>query len=323
MISGNRLRVQVGKETTYGVVATGQYQIKVSSEGFKLKLNKKDEGVLTGGKTSGIVATMSKSTEGTLAFLARPDDIGLFLKACLGIEDAPTLVQGSSNAYKHTFKAIGTSLTDHLPSLTVLIDRIAQVLAYNGCKVQSLAFSAAPEDFLKIDANFVGKDESSGTLATLTPSLLKAFKFHKGKVKINAVEYADVTSIKFNYNNNLINNLQTTGTGLYFYEPEVGTREITAELEVLFNASSINFRNSYYLTDNDLSLELEFTSEENIEPGYPYKLTITIPHMQVNETNPTIGGGDVVKQTIALKAIEVGSDELITIDLINSKQTAY
>lgn len=323
MISGNKLRVQIGKETTYGTAATGEYQIKVSSEGFKLRLNKKDEGVLTGGKTSGVIATMSRSTEGSLSFLARPDDIGLILKACLGVEDTPALVQGSTGAYKHTFKAIGTSLSDHLPSLTVLIDRIADQLAYTGCKVQSLSFSAVPEDFLKIDASFFGKDEASGSLATLTPSDRKAFKFHKGKVKVNDVDYTDVTSIKFNYNNNLINNIQTTETGLYFYEPEVGTREITAELEVLFNTSSINFRNSYYLTDDDLALVLEFTSEEEIESGFPYKLTITIPHMQVQETNPNVSGADVIKQTITLKAIEVGSDELITIDLENAKQTEY
>lgn len=323
MISGNRLRVQVGKETIYGQVSTGQYQIKVSSEGFRLRLNKKDEGLLTGGKTTGVLATLSKSTEGSLSFLARPDDLGLFLKACLGIEDNPVLIEGAENAYKHTFKAIGTSLTDHLPSLSLLIDRVAQQLAYTGCKIQSLNFTAAPEDFLKIEGSFVGKDEISGTLASLTPSTRKAFKFHKGQIKISNNIYADITNIKFNYGNNLINNIQTTGTGLFFYEPEVGTREVTAEIELLYNSQSVSLRNSFYLTDNDFSIELLFTSEEEIETGIPYSLKINIPHVQVTDTNPTIGGADVVKQTVSMKAIEVGSDELIIIDLVNDKNTSY
>lgn len=326
MINGNSLVVQMATEDTYGAVPSAMTKkVNVSSEGFKWEPTKKDEGLLTGGRTTGKVETMSIKTSGSISTLARPDDVGLFIKNTLGIEETPALVDGTEGAYLHTFKAIGTAETDSLPSLTFTLDKKAAVLVYNGCKIDSLSFSADPEDYLKIDLSIVGKEETTGALTnSLSLSPLKAFKFRHGQVKLNNSVLADITSIKLDYKNNLDQSIQTTATGKYYKEPECGSREVTADLEMLYSTESETLRNTWYKTDDAVSLELDFTSDEEIEDGVPYQLRLTLPNVQVNTMeNPSFSGTDTIKQSVNFKAIEVGADELIVVEVVNGLASAY
>lgn len=323
MINGNSLIVQFGKESSYGTLATPDRQIKVASESFKATYNKKDEGLLTGGKAGGRKETMSVKTEGSISTLARPDDVGLFLSAGLGIEGKVETV-GTAGS-KHTFTAIGTSENDNLPSLTALVDRKVDVFSYNGLKIDSLSFSCSPEDYLKLDCNYVGYSEGYGaTLSpSITPSPLKAFKFRHGKVKIGGTVIADITSIKFDYQNQLDSSTQTTGTGLHFMEPQVGTRSIKTDVEMLYTSASENLRKNFYASDADVAIELTFTSDEVVEKGVPYSLSIKIPCNQCSDSSANFGSAETIKQTMSFEALENGVDELITIELINGYSKKY
>ncbi len=323
MANGNNVIAQLAIESIYGVAPTMVKQVRIASEGFKWTPEKKDEGLLTGGKSTGRVYTMSVKSEGSLSTNVRPDEAGYWIGTALGIEALPTLVVGSTGAYKHSFTAAGAS--EPTPSLSVVIDRIVAAYAYIGLKVNTLAFSAQPGDYLKLDLNLIGKDETTGTVQTgLTVSPLKPFRFSNASVKIGGVTVADVTSIKFDYNNNLDSSLQTTSTGLYFKEPQVGARDIKVDLEVVYSSASDAIRSSYFKTDDDVAVEINFVSDEEIEAGYPYSMKISIPHSQITDAAPAnAGGADTLKQSISLKAIEEGIDQLITIDLINGLQTQY
>lgn len=319
MVNGNNGRVQFAVEATYGTAPTMSKQIKIASEAFKWVPDKKDEGLLTGGKSTGKVYTMSKKAEGAISTNVRPDEAGYWLGAALGVEGAIT---GTTPAYTHTFTS--AEYDDSLPSMAFVVDRMVDVYAYTGCKINTLSFSAQPGDYLKVDATFVGKDEVDGTAATLTPSPLKPLRFSHAAVTLASSTYADVTSIKFDYNNNLDVSLQTTSTGMYFVEPEAGAREIKIDLEALYSAASDAIRSTYFKTDDSVALEIKFTSDEEIDTGVFYELTITIPHCQITEAGPAnIGGADTLKQSVSLKAIEEGGDELITVKLINGMATKY
>ncbi|MDR1301538.1 MAG: hypothetical protein LBK43_03595, partial [Treponema sp.] len=230
LISGNSVRCQVGKEgaSTYGISATMQRQIKIASEDFKYTPSKKQEGVLTGNIGAGVFQSMSIRTENSLSFLARPDDLGIFLNAVFGVESVST----DNGVSTHVFTPLGNALTDYLPSLTFKFDKRVGIFVYTGCKINSLSFSAAQEDFLHVDLELFGRDELKETtaLGTLVPSILKAFTFSGGKVYLAGSEMADITSVNFDYNNNLENTIQTTSTGLYYKEPQPNTREITIDL---------------------------------------------------------------------------------------------
>jgi hypothetical protein len=308
--------------STYGTIPTMQRQIKIASEDFKFTPSKKQEGVLTGNIGAGYFQTMGKRTENSLSFLARPDDIGIFLKAVFGKETLST----ASSITTHVFTPILNGLTDYLPSLTFMLDKKIDVFTYNGCKINSISFSAAQEDFLNVELEIFGMDEGyGGTLANLTPSPLRAFTFHGGKAYMagSTTDFADITSISFSYNNNLENTLQTTSTGLYYKEPQPNTREINIDLEMLYSTEAETWRKTWFKTDDVLQVKLEFTSDEEITAGNKYKLTIDIPACQVSECSMAVGDANGVKQTATVVGIDNSVNTLITATLLNGFTTAY
>jgi hypothetical protein len=307
----------------YGTVAAMQRQIKIASENFKFTPSKKQEGVLTGNIGAGYFHTMGKRTENSLSFLARPDDIGIFLKAAFGMEAAPVTASGVTT---HVFTPIGNGLTSYLPSLTFMLDKKTDVFTYNGCKINSISFSAAQEDFLNVELEIFGKDEGyGGTLANLTPSPLRAFTFHGGKAYMagSATDFADITSINFSYNNNLENTLQTTSTGLYYKEPQPNTREINIDLEMLYSSEAETWRRTWFKTDDVLQVKLEFTSDELISAGNNYKLILEIPACQATECSMAAGDANGVRQSATLVGIDNSINALITATLINGLAAAY
>lgn len=317
MINGNSVICEFGKETTYGTAATPKQRVEFSSEGFKWIPNKKDEGLLTGGLTDGKVETMSIKTEGSISTIAKPETVGYFLKGTLGVEAAITQNE-TTKKYLHSFTAVGNEEADVLPSYTFVLDRKAGVFAYTGVKMNTLSFNAAAEDRLKIDVSMNGKEETTGTIdKKLLAEANKSFKFHQGKIYINDAEIADITSIKFEYNNNLDVSTQTTSTGKYFKEPTQGKREVKVDLEAVYSSSTESLRTQLYKTDDVFSMKVDFTDDSK------NTLTITLPACQVSSMeNATASGADTMKQSISAKAVD-NSTNLVLIELQNDVATAY
>lgn len=317
MINGNAFLLQVGKENSYAGRDT-EYtrQVRYADGDFNPTYNKVDEGLRTGSKGAGLKETMSLKTEGTIQTLARPDDLGLFLKCALGSE---LEVEASEDKWKHTFVAIGNRLEDSLPSMRLAIYKVADTFGYDGVKIDSMTLSASPEDYLKLDLTLVGKDEHKDETMNddLTPSMQSAFKFRHGKVYVDDTEIADVTSMSVQYQNQLDSSTQTTGTGLYFKEYEAGQRLITSEIEMLYTKDTEALREKLYKTDATAKLELVFSSDDDC------KLTITVPCNQVSASQVTAGVTDTAKQTATFDAVDNGADELITFELINEVEDEY
>lgn len=327
MINGNSVILQMGKETVYGTTVTPDKQIKISSESFKPEYNKIDEGLATGGRGEGLVATMGKKASGGFSTLMRPD-MGYLLRAVLGVVASEAGAEG----YKHTFTAIGNGANDHLPSYTILVDRKVECSKYS-CKCDSLAFSASAGDYLKVDPSFVGFDEVDGATknASAVVSALKAFKFAQAKAytgtwdseeeEFTGTAFADVTSINMTISNNLDSDTQTTDTGINYKEPEVGVRSINADLEMLYAAGSEAIRKSLFKTDATFGLKIEFTSDEMIDEEVPYKLTIIIPCCQMPDASANMGGLETMSQSVSVKAVDNLSDELIIVELCNADES--
>lgn len=331
MITGNALKVYAGLEKSqdaYGTkIATLTHRIKVASEGFQAKYNKKDEGLLTGGIATGRVATMSRKVEGSLSTLLRPDDAGfLFYLLCGKETTAMPPASPPIQSLTHTFVPIGNDLTDSLPSCTVAIDRTVEKDNYTGCKLNVLTFSAQQEDYVKLDLSFIGAREivkDFENVENLKPSTQTAFKFLGGEFKIKGVHVADVTNIKLEYNNNLEANTMTTDSGEYFLEPECAARDIKIDVEVLYSKESIKIKKDYYDSDDDFSVSLHFESSEKAKDNKNFKIDIEIPAVQLTELTNNVGGSEKVIQKMSMKAIENFTDDLITVKVHNDVITKY
>jgi hypothetical protein len=325
MISGNSVRVLVGKESTYATAPSTYFkQIKIASEGFQFVPSKNQEGVLTGNIGPSRFQTMGRRTENSLAFLARPDDLGIFLKACLGKETVTTNNDGDT---VHTFTPIGNALTDSLPSLAFLIDKRTDVFSYVGNKINSLSFSTAAEDYLNVDIDMYGYDEVTGATwpaSVVSPSPLKAFTFSGGTVYLNDSEFADVVSINFSYSNGLENTVQTTSTGLHYLEPQANLREVSFNIETIYSAAAETFRQNFFLTDDVFSVSLNFDSNELTANSEPFKLTIDVPAAQVSECSNAVSDSSGIRQSATLNVIDdSNTDDMITVTLVNNYTSAY
>lgn len=327
MINGNSVVMQIGKESAYGTGVSATKQFKISSESLKAVYNKIDEGLATGGRGAGLKATMGIGVEGSASTLFRAD-MGYLLKGALGVENVE-LVEASTGAYSHTFTCIESAEDKHLPSFTAYVDRKVDKFKYTGCKINSMKLSAASGDYLKCDIDFVGKDEVEGASMnpSLVPSPLRAFKFAQGKVYTveegARIEVADITSINLNINNNCDYQTQTTATGDYYKEAEVGTRDISCDLEAIYSAGTEELRKNFYKSDSILAIAVEFISDEEVESGFPYKLTINLPCCQMSDATANMGGLDTLKQSMTLNVADNLQDELIEAVLINKDSVAY
>jgi hypothetical protein len=325
MISGNSVRLLVGKESAYATAPSSYFkQIKIASEGFQFVPSKNQEGVLTGNIGPSKFQTMGRRTENSLSFLARPDDLGIFLKACLGEETITTNTDGDT---VHAFTPIGNALTDSLPSLAFLIDKKTDVFSYVGNKINSLSFSTAAEDYLNVDLDMYGYDELVGSVwpvSPVSPSPLKAFTFSGGTVYLNNAELADVVSINFSYSNGLENTIQTTSTGLHYLEPQANLREVSFDIEAIYSAVAEQFRRDFFLTDDVFSIKLDFESNEQTSNGKPFKMVIEVPAAQVSECSNSVSDSSGIRQSATLSVIDDSNvNDMITVSLINNYTTAY
>jgi len=330
MIVGNSLKVYFGVEdpsVQFGTVpAEATHRIKVANESLQAKYNKKDEGLLTGGIATGRVSTMSRKVEGALSTLLRPDDSSLLFYLLLGVETTQAASGAGGDSLTHTYGPIGTELTDSLPSCTIGFDRTIEKDLFTGCKVVSMSFSAQQEDYVKVDMNLVGSrrlvQEMTGAKA-LKPSPQAAFKFLGGEFKIKGEHVADVTNIKFDYNNNLDANIMTCDSGEFFIEPECGARDLKLDIDVLYSQASLKLKEQYYDTDDDFAVSLHFSSAEKAKDGENFKVDIEIPAVQVIELSSSVGGPEKVIQKMSMKAIENFTDPLITVSVHNNVTETY
>ena len=318
MVNGNGVKVTFAQEEEYGKYKIGNVRVAVSSEGFKYSANKKDEGLLTGGVGKSMVETMSLHTEGDIATLAKPRTIGYFLAGVFGVESVDTA--STDGKYKHTFTPIGNKETDLLPSYCFTIDRGVNIQSYTGVKFASISFSAAAEDRLNLTLSTSGREEKQDGQINdaLKVENSKAFKFHQASVKMDGEKVADITSINFDYNNNLDTSLYTTDTGLYAKEPKQGARECTAKFEALYTAKTEAIRNGKFKTDAIVSLEIEFTDSEN------NRLIFRIPTAQVSEMEtPTAGGAETMKTSLTVSAVDDLEHNYVEVELFNDIDGSY
>jgi hypothetical protein len=318
MISGGQTILQVAKDTYSGDVptaaTTGFRQVRFSSVSMDYVPSKNQEKVLTGNIGKPRYDTMGIKAEGSISTLARPDDLGFFLYMLLG-------KQVLTNTDLFNF----TPAKDVLPSFTLKLDKGAGIYTYPGCILNSMSFSAQPEDYLSIELDIKGYGESyaSGTLTAIAPSTQRAFKFNQGKVYYGSTELADVTSIKLAYNNNLENTIQTTSTGIHYKRPTPNTREITVDIDSLYSSASETFRQSYFKGDTIFSLKLAFQTDEG-ESEDLHVLTVEIPNMQVVSCSVPISDDKAIKQSLSATAIDLGgTTSLITFLLDNGLTALY
>lgn len=324
MVTGLNTCVQIGKETTWGTKVTATVAINYTSEGFKLVEDKTEEDSLIGSATTREMDIQKESVEWDLAILAKPENVGMLLAMAMGTESAATAVSGATGAYKHEFTPIKNGASASLPKFSAVVDRHVAVKAYTGCKVDSMQISGKAGDYIRITLSGKGKTEEAGSVVSslLVPSI-KAFKFAGATITFDGTEFGDVTSVDFSYNNALDEGEQTSGSGIYGTEPEPQKRDISANLEVFFNAASNTIRDGKFKQNATAAVVLKFESPDEAASGTKYSMEISMPLFVITDCNPNVNGSEKIKMTISGKATESASLDAVKITLVDKKNSKY
>ena len=94
---------------------------------------------------------------------------------------------------------------------------------------------------------------------------------------------------------------------------------------MVYTGGTEGYRGSYYKTDAQVGIELDFVSDETFgsDTPTPYSLKIIIPCNQCTDASANMTGADSTKQTMNFEAVDNLTDELITVELVNDKAEEY
>ncbi len=324
--SGNDVKIQFGKETTYGTPVAATVQLEPLSESLHQTNTNVESAALVGAVTTPYFNIIGTKVEGDISLEVHPDKLGLLMYAALGVEGTATTV--TSGVYSHAFTAVsgGTSL----PSITVIADKKADVFTYSGVKVDSFTLETDPGSLLTSTFSFIGQQEAlTGEVATLSVSSLNPYDFNDMKIYFGTAgttattNIIDAASMSFSYSNNLENDLYTADGNDYISEIDYQKRDITFDIEALYTAATNAYRESNYKTGDKLSVLIEFTHPTAITGSNYYKVSIDMLNCVITDAPNDISGPDRIRIPMSFRALEVGSDEAITITLTDTLETKY
>ena len=325
--SGNDTKFQLGVEGTFGTSTTPTLQLEYLSTSLKETHSVKESDALVGGVTTPYYNVLGSKVEGDVVFEVHPDKMGEILACTLGAEGA---VVNGTDFKTHSFTPVkgGTSLK----SLTAVVDKKADVFGFLGLKIDSLHLECDPSSTLQGTISFIGREEKTDpTLAALTPSVNIPYSFKDLKVYTGvagteaSTALLGVTKMAFDYKNNLEADLFIAdGSGL-MTEFDYQKREITSDLDVMYDAVTNSLREAYYKPGLPFALKFEFTHPVKVTGAatQQYAFKIIMNNVIMTEAPNDVGGPERLKMSLKIKALESGDDPAVEMKLINDEADKY
>jgi len=314
---GTGTQIAIGKESNWGVAVADTLLLPFVSETIGIDAQKRQEESLLATKATSALDLMSLAAAGDVTMILKPEVAGFSVKAALGGTDTVVNLTGY---YSHTI--IAQTATGALPSYTVFANRKASVMKYSGMKVDSWKLDAKAGDYVRSTLSFKGKDEATGTITTVTPPSLKAYKMIGGTFTLGAA--LDITGFSLDYRNNLDAGIQTNTSGLYFSEPLHSARSINFTIDMPHVAASEAIRTTNYLTEALLATAVIHLESPSIITGaQKYRMDITMANVAVKAAKPNVSGAGLITIQLVCEATAVGATEPISIVVYDAQSGAY
>lgn len=237
--------------------------------------------------------------------------------------------KGQALLWKHilgsvatTTPASGTNSRDHLATvgaldglgLTIQVGRTGtdgttRAFTYAGCKVAAWELSGEADGIPVLSLTIDGMSETTATaLATAAyPTGLEPLVFTQGTLSVGGSELL-VKQFSLAGDNHLYTDryyLTATNPGRKHEQIEgVGMREYTGSLTADFkDLTAYNL----FVNKTQSSLAITYTSTTAIEGSLYYSLTVTVPAIEFDGETPTVGGAEIIEQSLPFKVIDTGN----------------
>lgn len=319
--TGTGSSAQVGKESGWGTPAAGAKNVNLLSESIKLNATKTVEDTLIAAKAPSAKLLMGLDVSGDFSGILKPENAGYLLHLALGGTDTVGTNTPVAGTYTHTIVAAAAG--GALPSFTTIVDRRVSVKKYAGCKMSSFRLEGAAADYVRYTASIMAKDESSGSLASLSALALKSFKTVNATLTVGGASIA-ARKVTLNVNNALQDPGQVYGSGLYKEEPIHGTREITVDCELNYAAAVDTLDSTNYQTDTVVGTVIWVLESPSIITGTtPYRVTITLNNVVIDGIERNVSGQAIIPARFTGLATAVSTTEPISAAVIDAQATAY
>jgi len=263
---------------------------------------------------------------GSLEIPVESKGFGIWLKRSLG---AVATSGPTGGAYQH----VGTILpNDCLPSFTTQVNRplgacgaTNQAFTWEGCQVASWELSVSVDEVVKFSAEIVAEDGTTGTslaAATYASSVLP-LGWSKAALTIGGVS-VPVTQFSLKCNNNLKTDrhyLQNSARRAKAARDDFP--EITVDFEADFD-SLTQYNRFVAETAAGTQAAVVFTASAStaITTGVFPGVTVTLPAVDFTEVAVSVGGPEMLMQSITGMVLDNGTDEPISFTYTTTDATA-
>lgn len=329
MSNSRRSAIGVIKEASYGAGGTVNLFLFHESDRF--------QGAAAYTERRGARKTIGMSTGEIQAYTARgggivdvDPDMGAFLFLLMGADSA-ALVGGSTITYDHTMTL--ESLKSFVAQRDVGGIHVAK---YVGCVITDFTFEIAPDQPLRLDWNCIAKNDADDTVTTPSFSTRKRFNYKDmaaADVLIGGSANPRVISARIRVERN-IRPARHMGDGLFISGFNEGQVRVSGDMVLDFDSVTDYKKFMYGGSSNTLpnanpilsSFKTTYTSAENIEAGFPYKLTLECPNIAITAAPATFDNlDDPITLNASFTAYEntIGGKDDFKLVLRNAITTAY
>ena len=188
-----------------------------------------------------------------------------------------------------------------------------------GCMLSKLELSAKAKEFVEMDTEWLGLSyDANGTTKTASFSALNPCKFNMCAFTIGGAPSANYDDVKLTFNNSVAveHSVSATIWGTKIYSKGFKTDvNLSLMIEDLTEWAK-------FIAGTSSSLSLAITSPDLIKAGFPYSLTISIPHLAYGAAPRQLPSG-LIKVVFTGHAVNPDSTYSTLPTLVNGYGLSY
>ena len=304
--SGLAAQIGIGVETTVGTAATPTRFYEFNDESIAMTIERiESEGLRTGNRVlrSDRYASGQKAIEGSFSMDMTADNTAILFKHALG-------AVATAGTYTHT-----CTMSDPFGlGLTIEVGRpgndgTVRAFTYAGCKINSLDLSVSVGELLSAEFGVIGT--TAETIGTVTAasygSSLELLHFAGAAITVAGTSYP-CKDFSLSVNNGLTGDRFVLGSQVAQQPIASSLAEVTGTLTAEFvDATAYN----RVINATHAAVVATFTDST------ADTITVTVPVARFDGDTPSVGGPDILDQTLNFKGLFNGTDSPVTIAVKN------
>ena len=304
--SGLAAQIGIGVESTVGTAATPTRFYEFNDESIAMTIERiESEGLRTGNRVlrSDRFASGQKAIEGSFSMDMTAGNTAILFKHALG-------AVATAGSYVHTCTmsdpfGLGLTLEVGRPGN----DGTVRAFTYAGCKINTLDLSVSVGELLSAEFGIIGTTaETIGSVTSASYGTgLELLHFAGAAITVAGTAYP-CKDFSLSVNNGLTGDRYVLGSQIAQQPIASSMAEVTGSLVAEFVDAT-----AYNRVVNATTAAIVATFTDSASKS----ITVTVPVARFDGDTPTVGGPDILDQTLNFKGLFNGTDSPVTIAVAN------